>query len=302
MGVPLYGRPAVRNQTRRVVRLELLRNLSELNRPNVMMLCNGMKSIQERKAKRFSVRSSLSGFMRPLVSSLFITIFLLTTAVVPASSVAFAEAITFEPVKKESINVTGKIIDRYFFVEFSTLSFINPVSSEYFISAFENQQIPYNDQNKPVASVRVTCTDSHCSYALEAPITEVPYIVGIGSSHSVGTISATLNFLPGNPEGVPFTPSVAVAALGTNSVIASYQMPLGYRPIDSKAWVGIWEGEASSTVQPIGKADVDSFQSQSTQAINRITVLADTTYTVGFVSGPSGKDIVATVTIKTKLY
>lgn len=240
--------------------------------------------------------------MRPLVSSLFIALFLLATGVGQRSSVALAGAITFEPVKNESITVTGKIVGSYFFVELRTLPFIEPVAFGYFISAFKNQQIPYDNQNEPVASDKVTCTTSYCSHALKAPITEVAYIVGIGSSNSVGTISATLNFKPGNSDGVPFNPSITVAALGINSVIASYQMPIGYRPINSKAWIGIWGGEASSTVQPIGKADVDSVQSQDTQAINGLTVLAGTTYTVGFVSGPNGKDIVATATIKTKSY
>lgn len=237
--------------------------------------------------------------MRSLVSSLFITLFLLATGAGLVSSVAFAEAITFEPVKNESIKVTGKIVGRYFFVEFNTLSFIDPVAFGYFISAFENQQIPYDEQHKPVTSNKVTCTTSHCSHALEAPITKVPYIVGIGSSNSISTISATLNFMPGNRDGVSFNPSVTVTALGINSVIVAYQMPLGYRPIDSKSWVGIWKGEANSTIPPIGKADVDSLQSQGTQAINGIKIQTGATYTVGFISGPNSKDIVATATIKT---
>jgi len=240
--------------------------------------------------------------MRSLVSSLFITLLLLATGAGLVFSVAFAEAITFEPVKNESIKITGKIVDRYFFVEFNTLSFIDPVAFGYFISAFENQQIPYDGQHKPVASDKVTCTTSHCSHALEAPITEVPYTVGIGSSDSINTISATLSFMPGNRDGVPFNPSVTVTALGINSVIVAYQMPLGYRPTDSKAWVGIWKGEANSTIPPIGKADVDSFQSEGAQAINGIKIQTGATYTVGFISGPNSKDIVATATIKTTPY
>ncbi|MBL1278298.1 MAG: hypothetical protein COB30_019665 [Ectothiorhodospiraceae bacterium] len=267
-----------------------------------VMLCDGMKSIQERKAKRSSVYSRLSELMRSFVPSVFIALFLLASGVGLIFAATSAEAITFEPVKTESVKVTGKIVDRYFFVEFNTLSFIDPVAAQYFISAFENQQIPYDGKHEPVASDKMTCSTSHCSYALEAPISEVPYIVGIGSSDSINTISATLSFVPGKSDGVPFNPSVSVAEIGINSVIVAYQMPLGYRPSDSKAWVGIWVGEASSTIPPMGKADVDSVQSDGTQGINGIKIQTDATYTVGFMSGPNSKDIVAIATIKTASY
>jgi hypothetical protein len=213
-----------------------------------------------------------------------------------------ASALTFTQVKNDSVSIAGKIVGRYFFVEFHTLDSINPKTSEYFISAYEDQQIPYYASIKPAASEKVPCDTINCSQAVEALITDVPYTVGIGSSSSVKTISATLNFVQGNTEGISFNPSLTVNQVGINTVIVSYQMPNGYRPVDSGAWVGIWKGGLVSADQPLGRAEVDSDQSYGTQAINGLHLLVNTTYTVGFASGSSAKDLVSSVTFKTSPY
>ncbi|MDD5275154.1 MAG: hypothetical protein PHR16_03610 [Methylovulum sp.] len=210
-----------------------------------------------------------------------------------------AASLNFTPVKSESVTIAGKIIGRYFSVEFSTFNGIIPVTSGFFIAAYEDQQIPYYQPIDPVALDKVPCNTTNCSQAVEASITEVPYIVGIGSSNSVKTISATLNFMPGISVGVPFNSSLTVNAVAINSIIVSYTMPDGYRPADSGAWVGIWEGDGVGAGQPLGRAEVDSDQSSGTQAINGLKMLVGTTYTIGFASGPNLKDIISSVTFKT---
>jgi len=260
------------------------------------------KNRRERKIKISYAYIGLYSGLYPLISLVLIALFLLTTGVGPVMAETLTEKVTFKSVKNETIKASGKIVGRYFFVEFNTLSYVNPATFGYFISVFENQQIPYGGQHKPVASYNVTCTTAYCSHALEAPITKAPYIVGIGSSHSLDTVSTTLNFTPGNTEGVLFNPSVSVLELGINSVVVAYEMPPGYKPIDSKSWVGIWQGEASSTISPIGKADINSLQSYGSQAINKITIRVGTTYTIGLFSGPKHEDIVAIAIIKIKPY
>jgi hypothetical protein len=256
------------------------------------------KSMPKQRPKLLYIHCRLGSVIRPMISLWLIAFFLLTTSAYSVAADTFGKRLVFESMKSKAIKITGEIVDRYFFVEFSTLSYIDPVAFGYFIAAFENQQIPYAGQHKPVAMDSVNCTNKKCSYALEAAITSVPYTVGFGSSDSISTISATLNFMPGNSEGVPFNPSTSVLVLATNSVIVGYKMPLGYRPIDSKSWVGIWHKKVSNTISPIGKADVNSLQSDGSQAINGIKIQLGAVYAVGLFSGPNLEDIVATTTIK----
>lgn len=237
--------------------------------------------------------------MRLVFKWLLICVLLLACGNRAFTSPAPGASLNFTPVKSESVTIIGKIIGRYFSVEFSTLNGIIPVASEFFIAAYQDQQIPYYQPIDPVALEKVSCNTTNCSQAVEASITEAPYTVGIGSSNSVKTISATLNFMPGIPVGVPFNSSLTVDAVGINSIVVSYEMPDGYRPSDSGAWVGIWEGDVVSTIQPLGRVDVDSDQSSGTQAINGLIILVGTTYTVGFASGPNLNDMISTTTFKT---
>lgn len=237
--------------------------------------------------------------MHLIASWLVISVLLLACGSGALSSLSSAAPLNFIPVKSESVTITGKIIGRYFFVELSTFNSIIPVASEFFIAAYQDQQIPYYQPIDPVALEKVSCNTINCSQAVKASITEAPYTVGIGSSNSVKTISATLNFMPGIPVGVPFNSSLTVDAVGINSIVVSYEMPDGYRPSDSGAWVGIWEGDVVSTIQPLGRVEVDSDQSSGTQAINGLIILVGTTYTVGFASGPNLNDMISTTTFKT---
>ncbi len=270
--------------------------------------CVVKKSIEGNNTRQFSVNFGLGRVMRLLwlapffllsTGSVFLTAQPLTAQPLTAQSFIIAQPLTFELIKNESINVTGEIVGRYFFVEFETLAYINPKASGYFIVAYANQQIPYDGQNKPIASESVPCTTSDCSHALEAPITDVPYIIGIGSNHSIDTIATTLNFMPGDPKGIPFNPAVSVLQIGVNSVIVSYDMPLGYNPKNSKSWVGIW-GEGGSSTELLGKAEINSVQSSGSQAINGLMIEVNSVYNIGLFSGPDDEDIVGQVTIKVK--
>ncbi len=206
----------------------------------------------------------------------------------------------YQVIHQESVEIAGKIVGRYFFVEFSTPSNIIPTESQYAIAVYQNQQIPYYQPIKPLALEQVQCKTGNCSQAVEAPITQADYTLGIESSNSVKTIAATLNFSPGNTTGVPFNSSINIKAIGINSIIISYDMPSGYQPTDSGAWIGIWEGSVIGSIeQAIGRSGVNSMQSSSEQAINNLALQINNEYTIGFFSGESVRDLVSFIAFKT---
>lgn len=234
--------------------------------------------------------------MRFVPNLLLVCILILSSRSGAFTAEAQGKSLDFTTTKSESVTITGSIVGKYFFVDFSTLNGTVPTGSKVFIAAFSDQQIPYYQKINPVVFEKTQCDKTNCSQAVEAPITSIPYTVGVGSSYSINTISATLNFFPGTTDGVPFKSSVKIEAVGINSIVVSYVLPNGYRPSESGAWIGIWAGDAVSTVPPLGTAKIDSDQASDTQSINGLTILNAATYTVGLASGPDLNDMAASTT------
>ncbi|UMR29490.1 hypothetical protein MJ904_20860 [Massilia sp. MB5] len=212
-----------------------------------------------------------------------------------------AEPLKFTLLKTESLTLSGDIVGRYFSVEFAPVREKTGVTA-YLIAIFEDRQIPYYRAINPLVVQRISCPAPRCSLALEAPISELPYIVGIGSGDSVDSISATLNFSPGTASGRPFQAALEIKSLRINSLIVSYILPPGYRPSRSGAWLGLWAGSSVEGVEPLAKAEIDSDLAQDTQAINGLTIQSNFTYTVGLAAGPGVKGITSLAVFRTEGY
>ncbi|UTY59519.1 hypothetical protein [Massilia sp. erpn] len=216
-------------------------------------------------------------------------------------SASFAEPLEFTLLKTESLTLSGDIVGRYFSVEYTPVNGTNTDGS-YLIVIFADSQIPYHHAIKPIAIEKVTCLMQRCSRAVRAPISAIPYIVGIGSGDSANTVSATLLFTPGKLSGTPFRAALEIKSLMINSIVVSYTMPAGYRPSQSGAWLGLWAGTAINGAEPLAKANIDSELSQSTQAINDLVIQSNFVYTLGLAAGPGVGDIASLAVFKTGAY
>lgn len=215
---------------------------------------------------------------------------------------AQADPLKFTVVKAESLALTGDIVGRYFSLEFTPLDAANSGGGEYLIAVFQDTQIPYSQPIAPVVVEKLVCAAPRCSRAIEAPISPVPYIVGIAKGGAAGAISATLRFAPGATSGTPFHASLDIKSLRINSLIVSYAMPAGYSPTRSGAWLGLWAGSGVGAAEPLAKASIDSAQSQDTQAINGLELRGNFTYTVGIAAGPDSGSIASLAVFKTEPY
>jgi len=226
---------------------------------------------------------------------------LLNVLIVAALQIAgTVGAADFAVLGTRSARLEGTIVGRYFSLVFAPVSAKAAGDGLYRISVYQDRQIPYYTGMSPVATTMLTCLASTCSRAVEAPITNAPYIVGIGAA--AGEIATTVSFAPGNRTGAPFQSSVSVAWVGINSIVVAYTMPAGYRPPRSGAWLGLWAGTELAGVPPLATVSIDSDMAQDVQAINGLDMRNDATYTVGLSPGPGNNGISALAVFKTAAF
>ncbi|PKE29436.1 hypothetical protein CWS43_15370 [Rahnella sp. AA] len=131
-------------------------------------------------------------------------------------------------------------------------------------------------------------------------VTTLSYIIG----YAVGPILTTSWSKYSNVVAYTYVPAigggdissvkstVAVAKLGSTSLVAQITLLPGFNPSGSNTWVGIWEGQAASYNQkPKWRAAAASTSASSTVSLNNIQLTRGTTYTLGlFATGFSTDD------------
>ena len=122
-------------------------------------------------------------------------------------------------------------------------------------------------------------------------VTQLSYLLGYGTGPDVKNIAAT-SFLPatggGSANPTTFQPSIQMTYSGAGSVAFNYSMPPGARPLSDGDWVGLWQGldeSALYTVAPNWFVQVPQDFSNGSRALNGVTILRGTVYTLGYFRG-----------------
>jgi hypothetical protein len=122
-------------------------------------------------------------------------------------------------------------------------------------------------------------------------VTDLSYLLGYAVGSDPKNI-CSLAFLPptggGTANPTTFQPSLQMTYTGAGSVAFGYNMPAGARPLSDGDWIGLWQGLDESslyTIPPNWFVQAPQDFSSGNGALNGVTVLRGTTYTLGYFRG-----------------
>jgi hypothetical protein len=132
-----------------------------------------------------------------------------------------------------------------------------------------------------------------------------PYMLGYANGKSLGSVGATVQFLPGQTAegtyGIAFSTKLTLAAYNAHGLVVNYSTPPGNVPVENENWIGLWEGDLASFSQEslIKKVSVTQRSNQSSQAITDVVLAYKSTYTVAYGNSKEDTAIAASITFET---
>ena len=184
-------------------------------------------------------------------------------------------------------------------VKYKTLPGNQPNSNGNVIAVWQDTQIPWGTpplQKKTVTGNSPAGSDAFDNLSIQSK----SYIVGYSTGSNLSTICSTLTFTPGDPVGTPFLTSVKAKELDSDTLIVSYDTPVGNDPKANQDWIGLWEGK---TFTWDGKNRLTKVNVDKNTATGSMVVLyslkVDTYYTLVYASGAAETNIAATFTFQT---
>jgi hypothetical protein len=132
-----------------------------------------------------------------------------------------------------------------------------------------------------------------------------PYILGYANSESQGSLSATVQFVPGQTAegtyGISFSTTLSLAAYNAHGLVVNYSTPQGNVPVENDNWIGLWDGDLASfsTDNLIKRVKVTQRSNRSSQAITDVILAYKSTYTVAYGNSKEDTAIAASITFET---
>lgn len=141
--------------------------------------------------------------------------------------------------------------------------------------------------NVTVGSQTLAGLDSDTAYTLA-------YAVG----SEVGTTAATVTLTPGSSMRTQSI-EISIEATTVGLIELGFDLPEEMNPAEYGHWVGIWPSSSLSpgnSVPPVGRASVETDQSQGSVALEGVELLRGVVYTIGYFTGSEHTTLAATVT------
>jgi len=184
-------------------------------------------------------------------------------------------------------------------VKYKTLPGNQPNSNGNVIAVWQDTQIPWGTpplQKKTVTGNSPAGSDAFDNLSIQSK----SYIVGYSTGSNLSTICSTLTFTPGDPVGTPFLTSVKAKELDSDTLIVSYDTPVGNDPKANQDWIGLWEGKTFTWdgKNRLTKVNVDKNTASGSMVV-LYSLKVDTYYTLVYASGAAETNIAATFTFQT---
>jgi hypothetical protein len=184
-------------------------------------------------------------------------------------------------------------------VKYKTLPGNLPNQNGNVMAVWQDTQIPWGTpplQKKTVTGNQPTGSDAFDNLGIQSK----SYIVGYSTGSNLSTVCSTLTFTPGNVQGTPFLTSLGVKELDTDTLIVSYDTPVGNDPKANQNWIGLWEGKSFTWdgKNRLTKINVDK-NSATGSMVMLYSLKIDTFYTLAYASGAADTNISTSLTFQT---
>jgi len=209
----------------------------------------------------------------------------------------------WEPANKTAsvIILTGTIFDaRHVGVTWVTVPGNQPAKNGNLLALWQSSGIPWGQ--KPLQKQPIAKNDPSGDQMFQVELQRKPYVVAYGSADTNTAWAGTLQFNPGNKEGVPFVTQIDLQAAGNDSLLAIYKTPLLNVPVSNKNWIGLWNDSQPTWdgTNRIKKVDVDGITAEGSQPMSGLNLLMNSTYCLAYAVGPKDSDIAAYVRFTTQ--
>lgn len=198
-----------------------------------------------------------------------------------------------------SINIT-QAGQNFVSVSYNTLPGNNPSANGNYLAVWQtnDNSIPWN--TPAIKIKKLTGVNSAGDTIIDGiNLTANSYLVAYGvgpelsgsGQQKYGNACATAFISAlGQPPRDPFSPTIKLNNLGTNSLIVDFRLPVNITPQSNGAWIGLWEADSISyNTQPDYANSITIDKGTGQAFMTDIVIGRDTTYTLGlFLSGWQG--------------
>ncbi|RBL89316.1 hypothetical protein [Chitinophaga flava] len=175
-------------------------------------------------------------------------------------------------------------------VKYKGLPGNQPNLYENYVSLWPSATIPWNIT--PIKHVLVPGDNEQGDFVIHGlTIKPTNYTLGYGVGNMISDICTCAQILSVDyMEIVPYTVTISISRVDTNSITLNYVTLPGYLPGFYQNWVGLWEGFASPyfAVPPLGQTVITSNASQGSAGITNVTIDPNAAYTLIYFMGPLG--------------
>ena len=174
-----------------------------------------------------------------------------------------------------------------------------PNSNGNAIAIWQDSQIPWG--SAPIKKLTITLNTPTGSQTFDdLSLQSKSYVVGYSTGSDLSTICSTVQFTPGNTDGVPFNTSIAVQTLDSDALTLRFDTPVGNDPKSNQNWIGLWEGRSFTWdgKNRVAKVTVNKSTANSTMVVP-YSFKIDTYYTAVYASGPADTNISTALTFQT---
>jgi len=187
-------------------------------------------------------------------------------------------------------------------VKYDTLPGNAPNQNGNVIAVWQDTQIPWGTapiQKKTITGNSPKGSDAFDNLSLQSK----SYIVGYSTGSNLNTICSTVVFTPGNVEGTPFSTSLQVKELDSDTLIVTFDTPVGNDPKANQNWIGLWDGKSFTWdgKNRLAKVNVDKTTASGSMVL-QYNLKFDTDYTLVYASGPAETNISTALTFRTDPY
>jgi hypothetical protein len=181
-----------------------------------------------------------------------------------------------------------------------TLPRNQPESFGNVVCAWSGTDIGWHNQPVPIAAEPVHGNTPDGDMVITLGIgAKPPFMVAYGTSNNT-TAYCAAQIAGVTPAPQPLTIQLLTPAVFSDSLLARFALLPGNAPKTYANWVGLWLGAGLTydATNRIARVAIDSDQAYS-QAINDLSLLINTTYTLGYACGPRDQDLAASFTFTT---
>jgi hypothetical protein len=167
------------------------------------------------------------------------------------------------------------------------------------LALWQDSQIPWG--TAPIQKITISLNTPTGSQTFDdLALQSKSYVVGYSTGSDLSTICSTVLFTPGNPDGTPFSTSIAVQSMDSDSLVLRFDTPVGNDAKGNQNWIGLWEGQTFTWdgKNRLTKVNVNKTTANSTMVVP-YSFKIDTYYTIVYASGPADTCISTALTFQT---